>query len=323
MVTGVFFRFYAKQTSLLESEYADILTEFFTYSVEFKHMSKMSAEAEKQHILKFLNSLNSIPENWADISARDLRDYVCTEFKNLKTSSMGRYVTSLRNFFRFLEYRGNTINQSVLTLPLAPADWGKSKVPVILSADEEKRLRCHYPSNHESGVRNNIIIRLMLDLGLRCAEVSDLSIADIHWNNGTICLCKTKSMQDREMPISCELGALLEDYVLNYRPRVSDNHLLLRKVLNNQYTSMMRECVRGVIRRAYEKENIQGWWKGTHALRRTAASKIYSTGNGLKLTADLLGHESLESTKAYVRVDFQQLMEVTFPWPGGDDIDES
>lgn len=124
-------------------------------------------------------------------------------------------------------------------------------------------------------------------------------------------------MQSRELPISCELGMLLEDYVLNYRPQVPDDHLFLRKVLNNQYTFMTRECVRGVIRRAYKKENIQGWWKGTHVLRRTAASKIYSTGNGLKLTADLLGHKSLDTTKAYVKVDFQQLKEVASPWPGG------
>lgn len=180
------------------------------------------------------------------------------------------------------------------------------------------RLRSHYSIDNEQGIRNNIIIRLMLDLGLRCAEVSELSIADIHWNSGTICLCKTKTTQERRLPIPSELGEMLEDYVLNYRPRVTDNHLLLRKTLNNQYISMTRECVRGVIRRAYEKENIQGWWKGTHALRRTAASKIYNAGNGLKLTAYLLGHESFDSTKAYIKVDFQQLKEVASPWSGGD-----
>lgn len=94
-------------------------------------------------------------------------------------------------------------------------------------------------------------------------------------------------------------------------------HLLLRKVLNNEYTFMTRGSVRSVIRRTFEKEGIHGWWKGTHALRRTAATEIYITGNNLKLTADLLGHESLDSTVAYVKVDFQQLREVTSPWPGG------
>lgn len=69
--------------------------EFLTYSIEFKHMTKMSADTEKQHIYKFLNSLNSSPDALIEISATDIRDYVCTEFQNLRTSSMGRYVTSL------------------------------------------------------------------------------------------------------------------------------------------------------------------------------------------------------------------------------------
>ncbi|MFR7846405.1 MAG: tyrosine-type recombinase/integrase [Coprococcus phoceensis] len=58
--------------------------------------------------------------------------------------------------------------------------------------------------------------------------------------------------------------------------------------------------------------------KGTHALRRTAASKIFNNGTGLKLTADILGHESLDSTKSYIKVDFEYLKGVAASWPGGD-----
>jgi len=77
-------------------------------------------------------------------------------------------------------------------------------------------------------------------------------------------------------------------------------------------------CVRRVVREAFQKENISGWWKGSHALRRTAASHIYNSGIGLKLTADLLGHESIDSTIAYVKVDFDSLRSVAAYWPGGD-----
>ena len=73
---------------------------------------------------------------------------------------------------------------------------------------------------------------------------------------------------------------------------------------------MSRENVRYVIRNAFEKEHITGYWKGTHALRRTAASKIFNNGTGLKLTADILGHESLDSTKAYIKMDFEHLKAV-------------
>lgn len=78
------------------------------------------------------------------------------------------------------------MNQSILELPLAPADWNKSNVPIILTADEEKRLRIHYDINTPLGKRNTIIIRLMLELGMRCAEVAGLKLTDIRWNNGQI-----------------------------------------------------------------------------------------------------------------------------------------
>lgn len=317
MVSGTTIKEYSKQHTK-HSVNDSILDEFYRYSIEFKRMTDMSALAERHHVSEFLVYIGSIPDNWSEIVAEDLRDYVCDVFSGLKPSSIGRYITSLRNFFRFLEYSGIQVNQSVLELPLAPADWNKSHIPVILTSDEEARLRLHYKESTPTGTRNTIIIRLMLDLGLRCTEVTDLELADIRWNNGTIHLENTKNKHSRELPIPRDLGLVLEDYVINHRPHTDDNHLFQRKTLNNQYVAMSRENIRSVVRSAFNKENIYGWWKGTHALRRTAASHIYNTGNSLKMTADLLGHESLDSTTQYVKVDFESLRKVSSPWPGGD-----
>ena len=317
MVTGIPFKSCTEQTAWGGSVHADILKEFYIYSTEFKHMTVMSAQAETHHISEFLNSLDSVPDDWREITAEKVRDYACIKFSGLKPSSAGRYVTSLRNFFRFLEYKGCPVSPSVLNPPLVPADRGRAKVPVILSPDEEIRLRSHYKADNEAGRRSRIIILLMLDLGLRCSEVSSLQMADICWNKGTLWVRRTKNRHARELPLSQEIGELLEDYVINHRPHLAEPRLFLRKTFNGQYTAMSCESVRGVIRRALKKEQIQGWWKGTHTLRRTAASKIYNTGNSLKITADLLGHESLDSTKQYVRVSFSLLREAAMPWPGG------
>lgn len=81
--------------------------------------------------------------------------------------------------------------------------------------------------------------------------------------------------------------------------------------------SIDTEDVRRVVRHAMKKKNC--WLlKGTHALRRTAASKLYNSKVGLKVTADILGHESLDSTVHYVKVDFETMKSITTPWPGGD-----
>ena len=83
-VTGISFKVYAKQASLQASKYVDILSEFFAYSVELKRMAEISPEAEKQHVLKFLNSLNCTSDAWSEISAKDIWDYVRVEFQGLK-----------------------------------------------------------------------------------------------------------------------------------------------------------------------------------------------------------------------------------------------
>ena len=318
MQTGEVFRNYDRNQKYKTIRNKELLEEFFKYSTEFKHITSMSATAECHHISAFLDSLDFIPNDWSMLIAEDIKQYVCTFFQNLKASSIGRYITSLRNFFRFLEYKGYVINKSVFELPLTSADWQKSNVPIILTSDEENRLRFHYKDDEEMGIRNNIIIRLMLDLGLRCSEIPNIMLSDIKWTNALIQIHDTKNNHVRQLPLSAELGKLLEEYILRYRPSVpSEKHLLLRKYVN-QYTCMSRENVRYVIRNAFEKEQITGYWKGTHALRRTAASKIFNNGTGLKLTADILGHDSLDSTKAYIKVDFEHLRAVAPPWPGGD-----
>lgn len=318
MQTGEMFRNFDREQKYKTKRNKELLEEFFIYSVEFKHITSMSAMAECHHISVFLDSLLSIPNDWSLLTADDISHYVCMTFKNQKASSTGRYITSLRNFFRFLEYKGHVINNSVLELPLTSADWQKSNVPITLTSDEENRLRLHYKNNNETGIRNNIIIRLMLDLGLRCSEIPHIMLNDIKWTTALIQIHDTKNKHVRQLPISTELGKLLEKYILYYRPCIPDeNHLLLRKYVN-QYTGMSRENVRYVIRSVFEKENITGYWKGTHALRRTAASKIFNNGTGLKLTADILGHESLDATKSYIKVDFGHLKDVAIPWPGGD-----
>ncbi|OPJ60575.1 tyrosine-type recombinase/integrase [Clostridium oryzae] len=318
MITGDSYKEYNRKHPE-PTEYDIILNDFFKYSTEFKGITTMSAQAERQHVKSFLKYIgSSFIETFTSLNAKHLRDYICSELADIRPSSKGRYITSLRNFFRFLEYKEISVNHSILELPLAPAEWKKKNVPIILTEDEETRLRNHYYGTTAKDKRNRIIVCLMLDLGMRCAEVAALKITDIQWSLGTLKVSETKNKHIRTLPISIELGHMLEEYIISYRPKINNDYLFQHEQLNNQFDAMSRECVRGIIRRAFEKENIHGWWKGTHALRRTAASHIYNTGGGLKLTADLLGHESLDSTTQYVKVDFESLRKVGSPWPGGD-----
>lgn len=112
------------------------------------------------------------------------------------------------------------------------------------------------------------------------------------------------------------LGQALEDYVIYHRG-TSDTNLLFLNIGRLNGLPVNRKKVGRIIRQAFQKLNITGWWKGTHTIRRTAASKIYNSGNSLKLTADILGHSEIETTTTYTRIDVESLSYLAGQWPQG------
>ena len=119
------------------------------------------------------------------------------------------------------------------------------------------------------------------------------------------------------LPLSAKLWSALIEYLTQARPQTSCRTLFVR--FSHPYGEPMRcSHIRGVVRRNGAKAGLEDSASGTHILRRTAATKLYNSGNSLKRTADILGHESLDSTTHYAKADVAGLLTVAAPWPGGD-----
>lgn len=56
---------------------------------------------------------------------------------------------------------------------------------------------------------------------------------------------------------------------------------------------------------------------GAHLFRHTAATHMVRQGVSFKAIADVLGHQSLQTTGIYAKLDLPSLEHVALPWPGG------
>ena len=56
---------------------------------------------------------------------------------------------------------------------------------------------------------------------------------------------------------------------------------------------------------------------GAHIFRHSAASQMVNRGASFKEVADVLGHQQLQTTGVYAKLDLEALSEVALPWPGG------
>jgi len=55
----------------------------------------------------------------------------------------------------------------------------------------------------------------------------------------------------------------------------------------------------------------------SHIFRHTVASQMVNHGASFKDVADVLGHQSIETTGIYAKLDLEALAAVALPWGGG------
>ncbi len=243
----------------------------------------------------------------------DFLRYVSLRSPSLRPGSMSVMITSLRSLVKFFEFGRQCQPGLSLLWPKVP-NWKRSASPEVLSGRERRALLGGTDVTRAAGMRDAAMLRLMMDLGLRCSEVAHLNLDDVHWRDGTIAIRQNKQRRDRSLPLVIPVGKAIAAYLVGGRPESKSRCLFLcHRIPVGGPINASR--VRGVVRRALVR--IGRTRGGPHLLRHTFATVIHNRGASLKEVADILGHQSPDTTVVYARVNVKQLAKVAMPWPGG------
>lgn len=243
----------------------------------------------------------------------DFLRYVSWRTPSLRPGSMSVMITSLRSLVMFFEFGRQCQPGLSLLWPKVP-NWKRSASPDVLCGRERRALLGSTDVTRAAGMRDAAMLRLMMDLGLRCSEVAQLNLDDVHWRDGTIAICQNKQRRDRSLPLVVSVGKAIATYLEGGRPVSESRRLFLcHRIPVGAPINAGR--VRGVVRRALAR--IGRKRGGPHLLRHTFATAIHNRGASLKEVADILGHQSPDTTAVYARVNVRQLAQVAMPWPGG------
>lgn len=288
------------------------------YLKDIRGLSQATIASELSHSQRFLKFIEQDQKSldMEKVTAMDIVNFCIKELSGLKPSSQGRIATSIRNLFRCLQFNRYLIDSSIFRLPLTPAVWKSANLPVVLDKTDIEKIKSIYTHDTPAQIRNNAIMLCFTELGLRCMEVARLSLDDFQWSEGIVTIRNTKTLVERKLPMSKILGNAIAHYLQDARP-VTSNRILFLRFAHKCGDSMGREQIRGVVRRAYDKAGMPKSLTGTHILRKTVASSLYNNGNSLKMVADILGHQSIDSTTTYTKLNIKQLSEAASAWPGG------
>jgi site-specific recombinase XerC len=155
---------------------------------------------------------------------------------------------------------------------------------------------------YQTAVRDQAAIAVMLFAGLRVEEVTLLDLSDITINerSGQLRVRNGKGSKERAVPLNLHSRRALALW-MDVRPQVSSMALFTGK----QSDRISTRHIERIVSELGAESRIPGL--SPHWLRYTFAKRLEHAGTAIEQIRDLLGHESIETTRRYLRSSFDEL----------------
>lgn len=227
------------------------------------------------------------------------------EVRGNSVASRNVRLSAIRSFFRFLAFREPAHSgqiQGVLAIPTKRTD----RKPVAhLDREEVAAVLAAPDLSTWMGRRDQLLMELAVDTGLRVSELVGLRRGDVHLGIGAHVRCLGKGRKERSTPIRRQVAKKLESWLAENSG--TEEGPLFPTVRGK---TMSRDAVAYLLdkhtRAASERcPSLKTKRVTPHGLRHTAAVTLLESGVDQATIALWLGHESVETTQVYLHASLQ------------------
>lgn len=189
------------------------IQQLMTYMKQEKKTAEntiLSYERDLIKLKKFFQQQNIEKPDMVTIT--NLNSYILyLEKQKLAPSTISRNIASIKSFYQFLVHTGG-INKDVSEELRAPKV--ERKPSQYLRKQEMDWLFEQIHSQQLKAMRDEAILRLMYDTGIRVSELSGLKTEDVNLTMGYI-VCR--DVKEKVLPINNETIQALQEYIVEYQ----------------------------------------------------------------------------------------------------------
>ena len=294
----------------MKIELNSLIKEWASYNINLRNLSENSVKAYSLDLRDFLNfsfkkSEVVLESDLSNISAHKIRLWILSlRNRSVKASSLSRKISSLKNFFHWLENSHNIFNSAISKLDSPKKD---SKLPRPITINDIKKLFSAFENKKEKRwiiSRNQAIFLLLYTCGLRISEAIEMKTNALPLN--TSVLVKGKGKKERMVPILNITNQAIENYKKQCPYPISNSEYVFVGIRGNK---MLPRSFQKAMERA---RNSIGLPSSTtpHSLRHSYATHLLNAGTDLRSIQKLLGHSSLSSTQIYTQIEQKRLLQV-------------
>lgn len=291
--------------SLKDSKLEILLGFFMDYLSLERGSSENTCKAYRVDMKNWIDFCGENRINPLDPEKKDFEKYM-GDLRRSKVSdaTAQRRVASLRTWVSFLIVEGHIKDD--IALPALPAK--PEKLPKLLTEGEIERLMNTCTSDIVSFIdfRDRTILELLYGCALRASELCNLSIKDVHFDQGTLTVLG-KGNKERIVPLAGSCKRWLFKYISEIRPieETKENFVFI----SSRGTQFKREALWRMIQKRGKQAGIASARLHPHVIRHTVASLLLRRGMDLRTLQEFLGHSSIGTTEKYLHFD-QELRDV-------------
>lgn len=173
------------------------------------------------------------------------------------------------------------------------------RIPVTLTDDEQRALLAQPNPRYPTGERNRLLLRLMLDTGLRLVEATALEWGHVDLVTARLLVRRGKGAKDRVLWLG---DNLVDALALWHQRQMTTCRMVPTHVFTTlKGTRLQHRYVQEMVRRYAGRAGIAKRIT-PHVLRHTFATDLYRETRKIRLVQKVLGHADLSTTTIYTHV---------------------
>jgi site-specific recombinase XerD len=176
----------------------------------------------------------------------------------------------------------------------------EQKLLAVFTPQQLDRLMRACDSN-ETPQRDKAMLAVLLDTGIRAAELCTLTLGDVTFTpDDAYLLVHGKGRKQREVPLGRTSRRLLHAYIHRVRPTVEEQHVFLAKGGGALTPNGLDQLLYRTRRRA-GAGHFTGVRVSAHTFRHTYAVRSLEAGTDIYKLSRLMGHSTVATTEGYLK----------------------
>ena len=212
--------------------------------------------------------------------------------ENHKPTTVNSYLIAIRNLYNYLEYEGITkdITKNIKGIKLEQKHLKRG-----LSKEEISKVLDVCKNNREK-----LMVKMMINLGLRCNELVNIKLEDFYDNKGVIMLKvlgkARNGLKQDSIKVDNRLFDMISDYVREY---LITDYLFTSTSNHNKNGKLTTKTIRLTITNLFKKADLDMNMLSTHSTRHTTVELLLEKGVDLREVSEFVRHKSLNTTLIY------------------------